>query len=729
MNARIDEVFGDGASALRSRRDFLKTTLTAAGLVIAFSIPGVGRFALAQGGAKPAPLPAPNAFLKIASDNSVTVLLSHSEMGQGIWTTLPMLIAEELGCDWSKIKVEHAPAAPTYVHTVFGIQMTGGSSTTWSEFDRYRQAGALARELLIQAAASQWKVATSDCHVADGLVSCGTHRATYGELATAAAALTPSTEIKLKDRRDWTLIGKPTKRLDTPEKITGRAKFGMDVQFDGLLTAVIARAPVFGAKVKSFDAAPAQAIKGVRQVVQVPSGIAVLADNYWAAKTGRDALKIDWDLGTNVGLDSDKMRSEYRALAKTAGSKASAKGDANATLSKAAKKIEAEYEVPYLAHATMEPLNCTVKLGENSCEIWTGTQFQTGDQGAAAHILGLKPEQVTIHTMFLGGGFGRRANPASDFVGEAVEVAKAAKVPVKVVWTREDDTRGGYYRPMWLHNIRAALDDKGAILGWHNVIVGQSIIAGTPFAAMMVKDGVDATSVEGAADSPYLKNVADYLVELHSPSPGIPVLWWRSVGNTHTAFVVESFIDELAHGAKQDPLVFRRAVLEKAGAKRHLAVLNEAAEKFGWDKPLAKGRARGIAVHESFGSYVAQVAEVSIENGKIRVHRVVAAIDCGIFVNPETIRAQIEGGIVYGLSAALHGEITFKDGRVVQSNFHDYPVVRMNEMPVVEVHIVDSGEKSGGVGEPGLPPIAPAVANALFALNGQRLRKLPLRLA
>lgn len=728
MNARIDDVPGEHAQAPRSRRDFLKTTLTAAGLVIAFSIPGVGRFARAQGGAKPAPLPAANAFLKIGSDNSVTVLLSHSEMGQGIWTALPMLIAEELACDWSRVKVEHAPTAPQYAHTVYGMQMTGGSSTTWSEFDRYRQVGALARELLIQAAAAQWKVAVSDCHVADGVITSGAHRASYGELAAAAAALTPPSEVKLKPRKDWTLIGKPTKRLDTPEKITGRAKFGMDVQFDGLLTAVLARAPVFGGKVKSFDATAAKAVKGVHEVVQVPSGIAVLADNYWAAKTGRDALKVDWDLGANAGLDTLKMRAEYRQLAKTAGSKASAKGDVQAALVNAAKKVEAEYELPYLAHATMEPLNCTVKLGENSCEIWTGTQFQTGDQGAAAHVLGLKPEQVTIHTMFLGGGFGRRANPASDFVVEAVEVAKAAKKPVKVVWTREDDMRGGYYRPMWLHHIRAALDDKGAILGWHDVIVGQSIIAGTPFAAVMIKDGIDATSVEGAADSPYLKNVADYLVELHSPSPGIPVLWWRSVGNTHTAFVVESFIDELAHAAKQDPLAFRRALLQKAGAKRHLAVLNEAAEKFGWDKPLAKGHARGVAVHESFGSYVAQVAEVSVEKGKIRVHRVVAAIDCGIFVNPETIRAQLEGGIVYGLSAALHGEITFKDGHVVQSNFHDYPVLRMNEMPKIEVHIVDSGEKSGGVGEPGTPPIAPAVANALFALNGKRLRTLPFKL-
>jgi isoquinoline 1-oxidoreductase subunit beta len=721
---------GVGTPVDAKRREFLKTTaIASAGLLIGFFVPGAVHRVFAQGAPKKAALPAANAFLKIGADNSVTVIIAHSEMGQGIWTALPMLVAEELDCEWSKIKVQHAPAAPTYAHTAFGMQMTGGSSSTYSEIDRYRQVGAVARTLLIQAAADQWKVKPSDCKAQQGYVTCGSHKASYGELAEAANKLPTPAEVVLKDRKDWKLIGQPTRRLDTPEKINGKAKFGMDVQFEGLLTAVIARAPVFGGKVKSFDATAAKAIKGVRDVVQVPSGVAVLADNYWSAKTGRDALKVDWDAGPNAGLDTGKMREQMRGLAQTAGAKAAAAGDAKAALAKAKTKLEAEYELPYLAHATMEPLNCTVKIDADKCDIWTGTQFQTNDQMVAAKILGIKPEQITIHTMFLGGGFGRRANPASDFVAEAVEVAKASKKPVKVVWTREDDMRGGYYRPMWLHKIVAGLDDEGAISGWHNVIVGQSIIEGTPFAPMMIKDGVDATSVEGAADSPYLKTVSDHLVELHSPNPGIPVLWWRSVGNTHTAFVVESFIDELAHAAKQDPLAFRRALLTRADAKRHLAVLNKAAQEFGWDKPLPKGHGKGIAVHESFNSYVAQAVEVSVDKGQLRVHRVVAAIDCGIFVNPESIRAQIEGGIVFGLSAALYGEITFKDGKVLQSNFHDYPVLRMPQMPKVDVHIVDSGLPAGGVGEPGTPPIAPAVANAVFAATGKRLRQLPLRLA
>ncbi|UNK48618.1 xanthine dehydrogenase family protein molybdopterin-binding subunit [Lysobacter sp. S4-A87] len=711
-----------------SRRRFLKASAAAgAGLVVAFVIPAASRFAMAGPEAAAVPVFAPNAFLRVGTDDAVTVLVSHSEMGQGIWTGLAMLIAEELDADWSKVRVEHAPAAPAYAHTAFGMQMTGGSTSTWSEFDRYRQAGATARALLVAAAAQRFGVPVDQVRTENGVAIAGDQRARYGELAQAAAQLQVPPAVALKDAKDWKLIGHPTKRLDTPEKITGRAQFGMDVQFDGLLTALVARAPVFGGTVKSFDATAAKAVPGVRNVVQVPSGVAVIADHFWAAKLGRDALRIDWDLGPYAALDTATLREQFRALAAGAGAVASTAGDARAGVAKAARTLEAEYHVPYLAHAPMEPLNCTVKIDAEGCEIWTGTQFQTIDQQVAAKITGLKPEQVQIHTTFLGGGFGRRATPTSDFVSEAVEVAKAAGAAVKTVWTREDDVRGGYYRPMYVQQARIGLDAQGMPVAWHHVLVGQSILAGTPFEAMMVKNGIDATSVEGVADSPYLKAIADHRVELHSPRTGIPVLWWRSVGHSYNAFVMESLIDELAHAAGKDPVEYRRTLLKDH--PRHLAALNLVAEKSGWGTPLPKGRGRGVAVHESFGSYLAQVAEVSVENGAIRVHRVVCAIDCGLAVNPEGVRAQMESGIAFGLGAALHSAVTFKDGHVQESNYQDYQVLRLNEMPNIEAHIVASSEKMGGAGEPGTAPVAPAVANAVFALTGQRLRELPLRLA
>jgi isoquinoline 1-oxidoreductase beta subunit len=708
-----------------TRREFLKTgALVTGGLVIAFAAPGVRRFASAQPAPGRVPL-APNAFLRVGNDDTVTVLLAHSEMGQGIWTALPMLIAEELDADWSRIRVEHAPAAPVYAHTVFGIQMTGGSTSTWSEFERYRQAGALARALLVQAAAQRFGVKPADCRTENGVVIAGTQRARYGELADAAAKLPAPKTVPLKDPKDWKLIGKRTRRLDTPEKITGRAKFGMDVQFDGLLTAVVARGPAFGAKVKSFDATRAKAVPGVRAVVQVPTGVAVLADHFWAAKLGRDALEVDWDLGPGASLDSAELRERFRKLAGTRGMPAARVGEVGAALAKASKTVEAEYFVPYLAHAMMEPPNCTVMIGPDKCEIWTGTQFQTLDQQFAAKITGLKPEQIEIHTTFLGGGFGRRANPTSDFVTEAVHVAKASGKPVKVVWTREDDLHGGYYRPSFVHRARIGLGADGLPVAWKHTLAGQSILAGTPFEPMMVKHGIDATSVEGVIDSPYLKEIPNHRVELHSPKTEISVLWWRSVGHSHNAFVMESLIDEAAHAAGKDPVEYRRQLLQKHA--RHLGVLDLAAEKAGWGRALPSGQARGVAVHESFGSFAAQVAEVSMEGGRIRVHRVVCAIDCGIAVNPETIAAQMESGIAFGLGAVLHSALHLKKGRVQESNFHDYQVLRLNEMPVVEVHIVPSTEKPGGIGEVGVPPIAPAVANAVFALTGQRLRELPLR--
>ncbi len=707
-----------------NRRQFLRTS---AGLVIGFTVaPRMGLTALEA--PAPKPLPDPNAFLRIGTDESVTVLLAHSEMGQGIWTTLPMLLAEELGCDWTKVRVEHAPAAPAYAHTAYGMQMTGGSTTTWSEFDRYRQAGAMAREMLVAAAAERWKVDPSACRAEKGYVVHEGQRLSFGQLAAAAQKSKPPAQVKLKDRKDWKLLGKPTKRLDSPEKVTGRAQFGMDVRLPGMLTALVARSPVFGGKVRGFRAEKAKAIPGVKSVVQVPSGVAVVAEHFWAAKLGRDALEIDWDPGDGVKLDTGRMLEEFRAMAATPGARAAAAGDVETGMKSAAKTVEAEYELPYLAHATMEPMNCTVKLAENGCEIWAGTQFQTMDQKNAGEILGLKPEQVRIHTMFLGGGFGRRATPTSDFVSEAVHVAKAAGggAPIKTVWTREDDMRGGYYRPMWFHRLRVGLDGDGMPVSWRQTIVGQSILAGTPFEAMMVKDGVDQTSVEGAADSPYVKAAPNHLVDLHSPRTVIPVLWWRSVGHTHTAFVMETFVDELAQEAKKDPLEYRRKLLKDH--PRHLGALNLAAEKAGWGEPLPEGRFRGLAVHESFGSFVAEVAEVSVTGGRVRVHRAVCAVDCGVCANPAGVEAQLQSGVVFGLTAALYGELTLKAGRVQQSNFHDYPLLRMSEMPKVEVHIVASSEKSGGVGEVGVPPIAPAVANAVFAATGKRLRRLPLRL-
>jgi len=740
-----------------SRRAFLKTgAAVGGGLVVGFfAPPGMRRFAFAQGAPAQAPaLPAANAFLRIGSDESVTVLLAHSEMGQGIWTTLPMLVNEELDADWSRFRVEHAPAAPAYHHTAYHIQMTGGSTTTWSEFDRYRQVGAVTRALLIAAAAERWGVAPSECHTAKGYVlwdgaargstgasppagaagapgaagaagTAGGHRASYGSLAEAAAKLPPPTSVALKAPDDWKVIGKPTRRLDTPEKITGRAIFGIDVRLPGMLTAVVAHAPTFGGKVKRFDPAAAQAVPGVRAVLEVPSGVAVAADHFWAAKCGRDALQIDWDPGPHANLDTAELVASFRERAGSAGVKAAAAGDVEQAL--AAAPMTAEYSVPFLAHAPMEPLNCTVRPAAGGCEVWTGTQFQTMDQERVAAVFGLKPDQVRIHTTFLGGGFGRRANIASDFVVEAAHVAKGLDRPVKVVWTRDDDIRGGYYRPMAVHRMEAALDPAaGAPLAWRQRIVTPSIMAGSPFAAM-IKDGIDPTCVEGASDSPYVTAIPNHRVEWHAVDTGVPVLWWRSVGHSHTAFAVESFVDELAHAAKRDPLEFRRALLVKS--PRVWEVLELAAVKAGWGSPPPPGCGRGLAVHESFGSIVAYVAEVAVEAGQIRVRRVTAAIDCGVCVNPLGVRAQVESGVAFGLGAALHSELTMKAGRVVESNFHDYQILRLHEMPHVDVHIVRSRERAGGVGEPGTPPIAPAVANAVFALTGQRLRRLPLRLA
>ena len=515
-------------------------------------------------------------------------------------------------------------------------------------------------------------------------------------------------------------------RIDSRAKVTGQAQFGIDAKVPGMLVAVIARPPVFGGTVTSIDAEKAKAIPGVKQIVEIDTGVGVLADGFWAAKLGRDALQITWDDGPLATLDTQTQGREYAELAKPEGSAAAvaaSRGDVAAAMEQAKRKLEAVYETPYLAHATMEPLNCLAHVRPDGVEIWTGTQMQTTDQAAAAQIAGVKPEQVVIHTMFLGGGFGRRANPAADFVKEAVKLSKAAGVPVKVIWTREDDMRGGYYRPRTYSVIRAGLDANGIAVAWQHRIVGQSIIKGTPFEPALMKAELDMTQVEGSADMHY--HVPNFLVEYKAAPGGVPVLWWRSVGHSFTAFVKECFIDECAAAAKQDPVVYRRLLL--INHQRVRGVMDLAAERAGWGRPLPEGHGMGVAVHESFGTLVAQIAEVSVtKEGAITVHRVVCAVDCGLVVNPDTVRAQMESGIVFGLSAALYGEITFKDGRVEQGNFNTYPILRMDAMPRIEVYLVESNAPMGGIGEPGTPPIAPAVANAIFAATGKRIRKLPI---
>src|SRR6266699_1633036 len=706
------------------RREFLKVSIGAGGgLLLGFRLGGTGETLAMQNGS--AASFAPNAFVRIGTDERVTVIVNHSEMGQGVYTSLPMLLAEELDADWNNVAFESAPVDPKYNHPVFGMQMIGGSSSVWSGVEQFRQAGAAARAMLIAAAAQQWNVDPSKCRTDSGAVFDPSNRKlTYGQLAAAAAKLTPPAQVPLKDPTTFKLIGKPAKRLDTSEKVNGTAVFGVDVKMPGMMTAVVARAPIFGAKVRAFDDSRARSMAGVRRIVAVPSGVAVIADSFWQAKMARDALHIDWDEGTMSSFNTNEMMRQFREQAKLAGKSVRRDGDADATLAKAAKRLEAVYEVPYLSHAMMEPLNCALDLRSDSCEIWTGTQFQTVDRANAAKIAGLPDEKVHIHTTFLGGGFGRRANPQSDFVVEAVHVAKAAGVPVKVVWTREDDMQGGWYRPAFLHAIAGAIDASGNPVSWRSRLVGQSIFSGTMFESMMKGKEYDPSSVEGVDDLPYA--IPNLAVESHKADVKVPVQWWRSVGHSHTGFATECFIDELAVLAQKDPYQFRRALLPKH--PRHLAVLDLAAQKAGWGKPLPKGRARGIAVHFAFESYNAQVAEVSVDDGKIRVHRIVSAVDCGRYVNPGIIAAQLEGGAIFGASAALFQEFTFENGRLQQTNFHTFPMMRMNECPEIETHIVENNEKSGGIGEPGVPCTAPAIANAVFAATGKRIRKLPIRM-
>ena len=706
---------------MTSRREFLKSSAAlSGGLLVGVVVPEAGT-AFAQ-----APVPAsvpPNAFVHVAKDGTVTIMVKHLEFGQGVNTSLPMLVAEELDCDWSKVRYALAPAAPEYVHTVFGIQMVGGSSSVWSSFEQMRTAGAQARAMLMQAAADQWKVrAVETLRTENGFViGPAGQRLSYGQLADAAAKLPVPQKVALKDPKSFKLVGKPTRRIDSAEKVEGKAQFGLDVQRKNLHVAMVAHPPAFGALLKGFDAEKVKSVPGVSHVVEIDNAVAVVATSFWSAKKARDALHVEWDVPAKAKVSTADMRAKLSAAAKTAGPIARKAENAEAMKS-AAKTLVAEYEVPFLAHAPMEPLNCTVEVRDGAAEIWVGTQFQTPDQAAAAQVLGLKPQQVTLHTMLAGGGFGRRANPINDYVVEACEIAKRVKVPVKLIWTREDDIRAGWYRPMYVHRVEVGLDPQGKIVAWNHTIAGPSILTGTAFESMMVKDGIDRTTVEGVVDTPYA--IPNLQLVSNRVDLGVPVQWWRSVGSSHNAFVVESMLDEIAAAGGHDPLQLRRELLAKSPRVRN--VLDVAAAKAGWGSALPKGRARGIAVHECFGSICAQVAEVSLDGNTPRVHRVVAAFDCGRTVNPLSVEAQVQGAIAFGLGPALFSEITVKDGSPVQSNFHDYRVLRLNEMPAVEVHLVPSDEKPGGVGEVGVPPVAPAVANALAALTGRRVRTLPI---
>jgi isoquinoline 1-oxidoreductase beta subunit len=719
-----------------SRRRFLQA---GAGLTLAIYLPAAHAAVAAgpgkAGGVAVGPVAfEPNAFVRIAEDNTVTVIVKHLEMGQGTYTGLPTLVAEELDADWSQIRVEGAPAdAKRYNNLFWGsIQGTGGSTAMANSFMQMRQAGAAARAMLVAAAAVEWNVPAQQIVVKQGVLThaASNHKASFGELAAKAAALAVPEKVKLKDPKDFVYIGKNVARKDSHTKVNGSAVYTQDIHLPGMLTAVVAHPPRFGATLKSFDAARAKTIKGVVDVVAIPSGVAVLAKDFWAAKKGRDALTIVWDESQAFKSSTADIFERYRALARAPGMVAHRSGEAEKQMGRAAKRLEAAFEFPYLAHAAMEPMNCVVKLDIDGCEIWNGEQFQSIDQATIAKTLSLPAENVKLNMLYAGGSFGRRANPHSDYLLEAVHIAQAigGKAPVKLVWTREDDMRAGWYRPLFFHTLRAGLDAQGNLVAWQHRLVGQSIITGTAFESGMVKGGIDSTSVEGAANLPYA--IPHQLVDLHSPKLPVPVQWWRSVGSTHTAFSTEVFLDEVAHAANKDPVAFRQALLKDH--PRHRGVLDLVAQKSGWGKALVakpgERRGRGVAVHESFGSFVAQVAEVTVKaDGQFSIDRVVCAIDCGIAVNPSIVRGQMEGGITFGLSAALHGAITLKDGQVEQSNFHDYPVLRINEMPQVEVHIVASTANPTGVGEPGVPPIAPAVANALFAATGKRLRNLPLQ--
>ena len=713
-----------------SRRTMLKG---ASALVIGLYLPVAAR---AQSGAAQVFKPdggavtfAPNAFVRVGADDVVTVLSKHIEFGQGPYTGLATLVAEEMDADWSKMRVEAAPSDPqVYKNLAFGIQGTGGSTAIANSYEQMRKAGATARALLVRAASEAWNVPVGEITVENGVIkhAASSKQSGFGAFAEAAAKLPVPDDAPLKNPADFKLIGREgaVKKVDTPDKTNGKAQFTIDIREPDLLTVVVAHPPRFGGTVASFDDNETRKIPGVVDVKAIPSGVAVYAQGMWPAIKGREALKITWDESKAEKRGSDQLIEEYRALARKPGLVAGTHGDAEAALKGAAKVIEAEYVFPYLAHAPMVPLDGYMRFDGERVLARFGSQLQTGDHMTIAKVFGVTPDKVQIETMLAGGSFGRRATPDSHLAAELAQAVKAIgpNKPVKLVWTREDDIHGGYYRPLFVHRLRGAVAN-GKIVAWSNTLVGQSFLKGSAFESM-IKDGIDATSVEGSKEIPY--EVADFRCELHTTDVGVPTLWWRSVGHTHTGYAVECFVDELLQAAGKDPVAGRLEMMAKA--PRHAGVLRAVAELAKWSGPNpVNGRARGVAVVESFDSFIAQIAEVSAgEGGEPRVHKVWCAVDCGVAVNPDVIRAQMQGGIGYGLGHMLFGEITLKDGKPEQDNFDTYRSLRINEMPEIEVTILRSSEKPTGVGEPGVPPIGPAVANAMARLGMSRPRRLPV---
>jgi isoquinoline 1-oxidoreductase beta subunit len=711
-----------------SRRSFIQlTTAATGGLLISLYLDRPA--AIAQ--QPPPKVYPPDAFVHVRRDGQIAITVNRLEFGQGVQTSLPMILAEEMDADWSRVIGELAPAADVYKDPMFGIQMVGGSGSIAHSFQQYRELGAKARAMLVAAAAARWKVAPDQCRTENSVVyGPGNRSASYAELADDAARQPVPQMVTLKKASEFRIIGKRVPRLDSRSKCDGSQKFGLDLDLPGMKIALVAHPPVFGGRVKSIDDSEVRSLEGVRNVFEIPlakgSGVAVVADRFWTAKQARDRLQIDWDLSGVERADTVELLARYKQLATTDGNVAINRGDAKALDSiPPANRIVAEYEFPFLAHAPMEPLNATVRFDGDKAEAWVPSQFQTMDQATIAEVLGLKPEQVTFHTEFAGGGFGRRATTDSHIPREAALIAKRLRgTPVKLIWSREDDVRGGYYRPMHVHRVEIGIGADGMPGAWRHVIVGQSLLAGTPF-AMMIKDGIDETTVEGAKDTSY--DIPNFKVMVHNPTVNVPVLWWRSVGHTHNAFVMETLVDELATRAKADPLAYRRKLL-KPDAKKLQSVLELLDQKSGWRKSLPAGRAAGIACHESFDTAVACAVEVSVENKRPRIHRATVAVNCGMAVNPLTVESQFQGGMGFGLTQLVaKGAITLKDGRIEQRNFDGYAPPYIIDVPtIVDVHIVPSTDPPTGCGEPPVPVISPAVVNALSRLTGKRYRTLPL---
>lgn len=697
----------------QTRRDFLKTTASVTGgLILAFHLPASTRFALAgETTAVDTPI---NAWLRISTSDTITILVAHSEMGQGVHTSLPMLIAEELEADWNQIKVEISPTGDLYKNPLVGQQLTGGSTAIRARWETLRQAGAAAREMLIQAAATQWQVPPTECQAVQGKVqhSATGKTLTYGQLAEAAAKLTPPASPKLKAAADFKFIGKPVKRLDTPAKVDGSAIYGIDVRLPNMLYATVQQSPIFGGQVEGYDT-----VEKVK-TVPIPNGLAVVANSYWQAKQSLESLHVRFTKPETGPQDLAGITKLLQQGLTEEGAVAHQSGNFQEAIKTAKQTLTAEYSVPYLAHATMEPMNCTADVKKDSCEIWVPTQAQQQVQKVAEEVTGLPKEKIIVHTTYLGGGFGRRAE--SDFVRQAVTISKTIGQPVKLLWSREEDMQHDFYRPVMLGKLTAGLNDKGVLTAFEVRLAGPSIVK--RWAPVMVKNNLDPFVTEGVAELPYdIPNQAIHYILKDTP---IPVGFWRSVAHTHNAFFVESFMDEIAHATGTDPYQFRRNLLGQE--PRYLKVLDTLAERSNWDKPLPQGRYRGLALQKSFGSIAGEVAEISLkETGEVTVHKVTCVIDCGVAVNPNIIEAQLEGGIIYGLSS-LTQAITIKGGRVEQSNFDNYLIPRMADVPTVDVHILPSNEPPGGVGEPSTPPLIPAITNAIFAATGQRIRQLPV---